>query len=88
MISDTDYKRITWHSRRGMLELDLILLPFVENHLRQLPAPDQQRFIALLEQEDTDIFRWLLRAETPEDPQLASIVSRILGTIHGTIHGG
>jgi antitoxin CptB len=83
MISDTDYKRIYWHSRRGMLELDLILVPFVENHLRQLSVQDQRRFIALLEQEDTDLFRWLLRADMPADPELASIVRRILGTIHG-----
>lgn len=82
MISDSDYKRIYWHSRRGMLELDLILVPFVENHLRQLPDQDQQRFIALLEEEDTDMFRWFLRAEIPEDTDTANIVSQILGTIH------
>jgi antitoxin CptB len=83
MLSDTDYKRIYWHSRRGMLELDLILGPFVENHLRQLTDQDQQRFIALLEEEDTDMFRWFLRAELPEDAGLANIVNQILGTIQG-----
>ena len=61
-----------------MLELDLILVPFVENHLRKLPEVDQQRFVRLLEQEDTDLFRWLLRADKPTDPDLASIVARIL----------
>ena len=83
MLSDTDYKRIYWHSRRGMLELDLILVPFVENHLRQLPDQDQQRFIALLEAEDTDMFRWFLRAEIPADADLANIVGQILDTLHG-----
>jgi antitoxin CptB len=78
MISDQDYKRIYWHSRRGMLELDLILVPFVENHLRQLPEADQLHFVRLLEQEDTDLFRWLMRADKPADPDLASIVGRIL----------
>jgi antitoxin CptB len=78
MISDQDYKRIYWHSRRGMLELDLILVPFVENHLRQLPETDQLHFVRLLEQEDTDLFRWLMRADKPADPDLASIVGRIL----------
>ena len=78
MISDQDYKRIYWHSRRGMLELDLILVPFVENHLRQLSETDQLHFVRLLEQEDTDLFRWLMRADKPADPDLASIVGRIL----------
>jgi antitoxin CptB len=78
MISDEEYKRIYWHCRRGMLELDLILVPFVENHLRRLSAPDQQRFVRLLEQEDTDLFRWLLRAEKPADADLAAIIGQIL----------
>jgi antitoxin CptB len=81
MISDEEYKRIYWHCRRGMLELDLILVPFVENHLRLLPAPDQQRFVRLLEQEDTDLFRWLLRAESPADADLSNIVGQILDVI-------
>lgn len=83
MISDTEYKRIYWHSRRGMLELDLILMPFVEQHLRRLPEDDQQRYVALLEQEDTDMFRWFLRAEKPEDQELARIVTMILDAVHG-----
>ena len=78
MYSDIEYKRIYWHSRRGMLELDLVLVPFVENHLRLLPADDQQRYVALLESEDTDLFRWFLRSERPEDPDLARIVALIL----------
>ena len=29
-------QRIRWHSRRGMLELDLILVPFAEQHFESL----------------------------------------------------
>lgn len=78
MVSDTEYKRICWHSRRGMLELDLIMEPFVKKHFRDLSAEDQQRYVKLLEEEDTDMFRWFLRAELPEDPELKRIVSLIL----------
>lgn len=78
MVTDSDYKRIGWHSRRGMLELDLILVPFVQNCFSSLCSDDQQRYIALLEQEDTDIFRWLLRAEAPGSEDLRRIVSLIL----------
>jgi antitoxin CptB len=38
MMTDVAYRRIYWHSRRGMLELDLILIQFVENHLRNIAA--------------------------------------------------
>jgi len=78
MFTDTDYKRIYWHSRRGMLELDLVLVPFVENRLRQLAPDDQALYVQLLESEDTDLFRWFLRAERPDDPELARIVALIL----------
>ena len=78
MVSDTDYKRICWHSRRGMLELDLIMVPFVEQDFRSLPDADQQRYIKLLEEEDTDMFRWFLKAELPGDPELQRIVRLII----------
>ena len=78
MYTETDYKRIYWHSRRGMLELDLVLVPFVEQQLRQLPHSDQELYVRFLESEDTDMFRWFLRSETPPDPDIARIVAIIL----------
>ena len=81
MVSELEYKRIAWHSRRGMLELDLILVPFVEKHFRHLVDADQRLFIQLLEQEDTDLFRWFLQAEPAPDPQTARMVALILEAI-------
>jgi len=28
MVDESKFKRLQWHSRRGMLELDLVLMPF------------------------------------------------------------
>lgn len=78
MISESDYKRICWASRRGMLELDLILVPFVENCFPQLSALDQQRYINLMEGEDTDMFSWLLGREQPADAETAAIIEQII----------
>lgn len=78
MLDDKEFHRVRWHSRRGMLELDLVLGPFVENHLRQMSDEDQQRYIYLLTSEDQDLFRWFLSAEKPEDPEKAKIVETIL----------
>ena len=61
-----------------MLELDLILVPFARQSYPTLDADDRRRYARLLEQEDTDIFRWLLRAETPQDEDLRRIVQLIL----------
>jgi antitoxin CptB len=78
MFSDSEYKRIYWASRRGMLELDLVLMPFVEQRLRQLDAEDQQRYVQLLECEDTELFAWFLQRQQPQDAELADIVEKIL----------
>lgn len=73
-----DMHRLRWASRRGMLELDLVLLPFVENVYETLSPEDQQRFDDLLEAEDTDLFQWFLGKGIPDDPEMAKIVKVIL----------
>ena len=55
MVSENEFKRICWACRRGMLELDLVMVPYVEGRFRDLDADNQQRFISLLECEDTDL---------------------------------
>jgi antitoxin CptB len=78
MFSEPEYNRIYWASRRGMLELDLILMPFVERRLRELSAADQQRYVDLLESEDTDLFAWFMQSQRPTDPELTGIVDQII----------
>lgn len=78
MISNHEYNRIFWASRRGMLELDLILVPFVEQRVRELDDDDLQCYVKLLECEDTELFFWFLQRQMPEDPELAGIVEQIL----------
>ena len=70
-----DRNRLFWASRRGMLELDLVLLPFLDNIYPGLPQEDKERYWALLECEDQDMFAWFLRREDPEDPELKRIVT-------------
>ncbi len=78
MYSESDIRRMGWHCRRGMLELDVLLIHFHEKHLRGLAIEDQQRFEKLLECEDQDIFSWVMRNAVPEDPELVRIVNIIL----------
>ena len=69
--------RLFWASRRGMLELDLILAPFLENRYSTLSPSDQQLYSKLLEEQDQDLFAWFLRRQDPEDPDLLRIVNII-----------
>lgn len=76
-MSKHNFQRILWHSRRGMLELDLILVPFAEQHFQWLAETDQDRYVKLLESEDQDLLAWLLEHTRPTDPDLADIVQLI-----------
>ena len=78
MDSDSEYRRLCWHSRRGMLELDLVLEPFVKEKYLELPKEDQLRYQRLLECEDQDLFSWFMRRSRPQDEELLSIVETIL----------
>lgn len=71
---------MAWHSRRGMLELDLILVPFVEKFLSGLSGQELLLYQQLLEQEDQDLFVWFTRRESAPTPELREIVAVILNS--------
>lgn len=71
-------KRLYWHSRRGMWELDLLLIPFLDACYDQLEPELQQAYQHLITLEDQDLFVWLMRREPTDDPQLQPIVDRII----------
>jgi antitoxin CptB len=78
MIEREEINRMRWAARRGMLELDLVLEPFVTSRYAQLNDADRQRFQQLMLCEDQDLFAWFMQRVTPEDEEHAQIVSQIL----------
>ncbi len=77
MLTEIEYKKLAWHSRRGMLELDLLLVPFVEKGLPTLSPEDQVLYQRLLREEDQDLFAWLLLRAPAPDCELQRMVERI-----------
>ena len=72
-----EFNRLYWHSRRGMLEIDVMLMPFTQHHFKTLSDADQVAYRQLLDCEDQDIWEWLRGFKPPEDPNLARIVIEI-----------
>lgn len=71
-------KKIRWRcSRRGMLELDEILVHFFDKHFQQLSPERQAAFEELLSCPDPDLLAWLMGRGKPDDAALADIVERI-----------
>lgn len=70
-------RRLGWASRRGLLELDLFLVPFVEDRLGDLDDAELDDYERLMIEEDTTLLNWLHARERPDDAQLAALVTRI-----------
>lgn len=77
MLTEIELKKLAWHSRRGMLELDLLLGPFVTDRLPGLSGEEQLLYRQLLAEEDQDLYAWLIDRADPEDPGLARMVGLI-----------
>ena len=75
--SAKNINRLRWQCRRGMLELDLLLLPFVEKHYLGLSVSDQGLFEELLTYHDQDLFQILIKHKSVEDPPLHRLVEAI-----------
>lgn len=71
-------QKILWHSRRGMLELDLLLVPFAQQVFETLDYQDQLLYSDLLEQEDQDLYTWLMGRQAPVEERFNSIIAKIL----------
>jgi len=69
-----------WRSRRGMQELDVLLIPFVENHLHTLPEALQVAYLEFIDREDWELFDWLQGREVPEQEQMATLVEKVLAS--------
>jgi antitoxin CptB len=78
MIEQQEINRMRWAARRGMLELDLLLEPFVTARYAQLCAAHRRTFQRLLQCEDQELYAWFLQRTQPDDRELAGIVEQIL----------
>jgi len=61
-----------------MRELDVLLTAYLDTHYEQAPAKTQQDFAYLLEQEDDQLWDWLLGRSVPEESRLAAIVAEVV----------
>ncbi len=70
--------KVFWHSRRGMLELDLLLVPFAREVFPALDYQDQVLYVDFLKGEDQDLFACLMRTMEPSEERFNSIIEQIL----------
>lgn len=73
----SNYNRLRWGCRRGMLELDMFLLPFFDDCYQQLTPAEQQDFATMLSEPDPVLHSWLTLQAEPEQIAYAALVAKI-----------
>ena len=71
-------KELVWQCRRGLKEIEVLLVPFLEKHYQHESPEIRRLFEALLEEEDLDIFEWFTRRVKPDTEQMEEIINVIL----------
>jgi len=74
-------KRLAWHSRRGMKELDVLLVPFLAEVYDDLSEEDKTKYRNLLDQQDPDLFTLFMRTSRSDNADLQYMVDMILNRV-------
>lgn len=61
--------------RRGMKELDVLLLEYLERHYPQACTEARQAFARILEMQDPDIHSLLLGKSGAEDREISNVIA-------------
>lgn len=76
-VDSPQWRRLRWRCRRGMRELDQLLLRHLERNWASDSDADRALFLQLLDCEDDRLWRWFMGHERPQEAELARFVSRI-----------
>jgi antitoxin CptB len=70
----SEVSRLRWLCRRGMKELDLLLLNYLEHTYPGAPAAEQQAFESLLQMPDPDLYSLILGRIESADKDIARVI--------------
>jgi antitoxin CptB len=79
---DAELRRLRWRCRRGMRELDQLMLRYLDGRWAAADEAERSLFLRLLDTEDDKLWRWFMGRERPEDSGLDGIVQRIIDLPH------
>lgn len=69
--------RLRWQCRRGMLELDVFLVSFLDKRFKNLTETQRQTFEQILDLPDQLLFEYLLGQTKPIDMDMADVIQQI-----------
>ena len=72
-----ELRRLRWRCRRGMRELDQLMLRWLEREWAQSSDAERGVFLRLLDSEDDKLWHWFMGHEAATDAELDALVQRI-----------
>lgn len=79
--------KLRWNCRRGMKELEVLLLPFVDEFYDDLLSEQQHAFVKLLGYDDASLYAWFMGYEIPESVQLQKIIQEVQCAVANMLSG-
>ena len=77
MKKNININKLIWASRRGLLELDLLLEPYIRSEFNKMSDFDQTNLYEFLKLDDDELFDFFLGSkEVPQ--QFLAVVSEVL----------
>lgn len=73
-------ERLRWQCSRGMLELNVLLETFLDQHYPSLSPRLQRHFHQLLDFPDPIIHAWCVAGQEPEDEEFKELATAIRAT--------
>lgn len=77
-VSDAELGRIRWQCRRGIKEVEVVLIPYFERFFLSSGPEKQQMFLRLLSCTDVEMFEWFTYRSKPEEEELEVFVAEVL----------
>ena len=74
--------RLRWQCRRGMRELDELLIRYLESRYPSADEDEKAAFRAVLELPDPEVNGYLLQRQTPTSESIAGVIESILSLPH------
>lgn len=75
-MTESALKKLQWASRRGMLELDVVLLPYLDKKGTSFTEQQLGHYSQFLEETDPDLYAWIMGFEQPK-PEYKVLVDDI-----------
>lgn len=79
---EAELRRLRWRCRRGMRELDQLMLRYLDARWAAADEGERAVFLRLLDTEDDRLWRWFMGRETAPEADLDALVRRILDLPH------